>query len=43
MLLLLVNCSCNVLVVSDVVVCGLDVEELVVVINYELLIDVESY
>ena len=39
----LANRSCNVLVASDVAARGLDVEELAMVINYELPTDTESY
>ena len=39
----LANRSCNVLVASDVAARGLDVEELAMVINYELPTDSESY
>ncbi|MBD7953173.1 ATP-dependent RNA helicase DbpA [Stenotrophomonas sp. Sa5BUN4] len=37
------NRSCNVLVASDVAARGLDVEDLAMVINYELPTDIETY
>jgi len=42
-LLQLANRSCNVLVASDVAARGIDVEDLAVVLNYELPTDVDAY